>query len=208
MQQIGSRELAQYLQGKFDWLKTYIKSHPLPDIFSAPHIDPKMRAKEAAKLVLPVLKNPKGLILMRQSMYRNTKTIPIPPEAHAYSLSDSAHPMLFINAQQNLEEQTQLFLIGIIRLMMDMDGFYSSIFDNSIKESYAEKVYYEVRDMAGSEEFLKPVRENDVLREREDSLGALFLQAVSNAVYEGKLSNREAADLIDVSERTLVSLFP
>ena len=69
-------------------------------------------------------------------------------------------------------------------------------------------MYYEVREMAGSEEFLKPVRENDILREREDSLGALFLQAVSHAVYEGKLSNREAADLIDVSERTLVSLFP
>lgn len=208
MQQIGSRELAQYLHGKLDWLKLFTKSHPLPDAFSAPHIDPKMRPKEAAKLVLAALKNPKGLILMRQSMYRNTKTIPIPHEAHAYSLSDLAYPMLFINAQQSLEEQTQLLFIGVIRLMMDIDGFYSSIFDSSIKESYAEKVYYEVREIAGSEEFLKPVRENDILREREDALGALFVQAVSNAVYEGKLGNREAADLIDVSERTLISLFP
>lgn len=208
MQQIGSSELAKYLYNKHVWLKAAVKKYPLPDAFQAPHINPNTPIKEAAQQVALVLQDPKGLVLMRQSMYRGTKNIPIPHECHAYSFYDDIHPLLFINAQQSLDEQTQLLFIGIIRLMMSMDGFFSSIFDSSIKESYAEQIYYEVRDIIGSEEFLQPVRTDDPFYEREDALGEVFFKAVRDAVYRGRLNNKDAAELIDVSERVLISIFP
>ncbi len=206
-EQIGLHELAKYLHGKTSWLYKHIKTDQLP-AFCFPHITPKTPIKEAAAQVLEALHNPEGILLMRQSHYRNTKNHFIPQEVHGYTFHHEQHPLIFINTQKSLDEQTQLLFIGMIRIMLAHDGYYSPLFDASLMDSYIESVYYELRNLAGSKEFLQPLREHNPYHEREDALSELFVKAISNAVYSGKLSNRDAGELLDVSEMMVASFFP
>ncbi|RAX58567.1 hypothetical protein CCZ01_01935 [Helicobacter monodelphidis] len=208
MEQIGLNELARHIYDKMNWFRGYVAKHPIGKQFKAEHFTPKMPIQEVAQKAYEILKNPEGILIMRQSLYRNTKSMPIPAEVYAYSLYDDAYPLIFLNAQKTLEEQTHLLFVGVIRILLANDGYYSLMFDSSIKDSYAEKVYYNLSELAGSEVFLEPIRTEDSYYERESALSDIFMKAVRDCLYSGKLSNRDAAGLLDVSERTLVAMFP